>query len=632
MNRMVGRKIGTSLITLVSILLLACAGQAAVPVSPSESRFVWEPGENLSFTWTPENFDGFFYDPENRAGSEKITIKLDDIADRIIPEKGMEYSTAITIADARYRPFGKYAVIGFMGEKYLAGYPAGRSNISYTDEINLNSLHKILMDEGAIYTLADRNKLNLGDAYSLMITDVNVPDASVTLSLLKDGYLIDTKVVKAGRNYYYMRLGRQIITVHVDHVIGGNGTGSIMINGIFQVSEYSTPVNEGDIHGLMKITNVSESSITMRNTDVPVPLYRGSHHEILEGILLNVADSNDLRIQLASDRYLDKIERRGAAGSDHLTVWDGLNYAGFWYDIDSGNYSESLEITNMDGRTIPEEGIKYTSYRIQVPYAVTRVKGKIPPGTDGTYPMHGLGGYRYAVRNKGLARILVEQGENFHEKKTFSEMETWELGEGYALSAPFINTFSPQWDAQIILKKNGTELQNMRLMNGNIYAYAEGTDEPILITYLESIFSGTTFNLIQLKYTWLVSGNAIEIKEGERFGVFSVTKVSPEMIVMKNRVPVELKPGSSINLMGNLSLYVENSDELKFYPISTGGAQVMPEGVSENEIVDNPGVTPPAIVTPSITAQVAGKTERAAGFEVFISISMILAAYKARRR
>jgi hypothetical protein len=39
--------LGFALVPIFVIVFLACAGQAAVPVSPTESRFVWKPWENL---------------------------------------------------------------------------------------------------------------------------------------------------------------------------------------------------------------------------------------------------------------------------------------------------------------------------------------------------------------------------------------------------------------------------------------------------------------------------------------------------------------------------------------------------------------------------------------------------------
>ena len=125
---------GFALAPIFVIVFMACGGQAVAPVSPPESRFVWEPGEKLTFIWTNENYDGFYYDAQTRTGNESLTIKLDNIKDRTIPYNGIVYSTTVGTATARCRMFGEYYVIGFMGEKYLAGYPEGKSNITTTRE------------------------------------------------------------------------------------------------------------------------------------------------------------------------------------------------------------------------------------------------------------------------------------------------------------------------------------------------------------------------------------------------------------------------------------------------------------------------------------------------------------------
>jgi hypothetical protein len=61
MNRTVIKGIKVGLTALCMAFLLVVTSQATAPVSPPESRFVWEPGENLTFTWTSANFDGFYY-------------------------------------------------------------------------------------------------------------------------------------------------------------------------------------------------------------------------------------------------------------------------------------------------------------------------------------------------------------------------------------------------------------------------------------------------------------------------------------------------------------------------------------------------------------------------------------------
>jgi len=94
------------------------------------------------------------------------------------------------------------------------------------------------------------------------------------------------------------------------------------------------------------------------------------------------------------------------------------------------------------------------------------------------------------------------------------------------------------------------------------------------------------------------------------------------LIVLKNREPIELKAGSRINLFGNLSFFVENSDELRFYPTNIADIQVIPEEVHINS-VSNP---------PDLTTPVTDRTENISGFEAVLSIMITLAVYIAGRK
>ena len=619
-------------IAILSLILLSGSSgsvQAAAPVSPPESRFVWEPGENLTFTWTNENFDGFYYDAKSRTGTESLTIKLDDIEDRYIPKEGLVYSTTVETATARYRPFGEYAVIGLWGGKYLAGYPEGKSNISAKSGIDPGRLHYILIDDDASYSLAMGSKLTLSEGYVLEIIDVNVTGAFVILSLKKDEIKVDTitRKVEAGKNYIYETPDGMLIAVHIDSVFEGKEKASVAINGIFQVSSGWEWDNLFEVNW---VTNISDNTITMKNAAGIVELKPGQIIYI-DYIKLKVADSNTLRIHLYEYWNLEKIEHRGATGSNNFMAWDGLNYAGFLYDADSGNYSESLVITNMTGRIIPEGSLTYTSYRLKMPYAVTDIKGIKPNGTDGSYVTFSLGGNKYQVKSNGLARILIAHGVTYSEKKELDARTwepgfgTWELGEGYALTVKFIDPGSYPRRARLVLKRNGVELDDVWLKEKEVYRYSptEENDMPKLITYLDTVFSGSTFDVIQLRYTWFVSDNVTQIKEGDSLGIFNVTVVEPDRMVLKNRAPIDLKAGRIINLYGNLSFFVENSDELRFYPTDMAGTKVMSEEVTVNEVSDNI----PDVTTSVGTSPVAGRTEKTSGFEAVLSIMIILAVY-----
>ncbi|HWR26680.1 MAG TPA: S-layer protein domain-containing protein [candidate division Zixibacteria bacterium] len=641
---------GFTLVSIFVIVFMAGIVQAAAPVSPPESRFVWEPGENLTFTWINENFDGFYYEPWNWTGKEILTIKLDNIEDRYIPNEGLVYSTTVETATARYRPFGEYALIWFMGVKHLAGFPEGKSNITTKSGIDPGRLYKILIDDDASYSLALGSNLTLSEGYVLEIIDVNVTGACVIISLKKDEIKVDTgtRKVEAGKNYIYETPDGTLMAVHIDSVFEGKEKASVAINGIFQVSQYETLVGKADNPlGVMWVTNISNDTITLKNAAGIVELKPGQIINIINNVHLKVADSNTLRIHLykyiywySENKYMywysEKIEHRGVTGSNNFMALDGLNYAGFLYEADSGNYSESLVITNMTGRRIPEGGLTYTSYSKKMPYAVNEIKGIKPNGTDGSYVTFSLGGNKYAVKSNGLARILIEHGDIMSEKKELAIPpnefygKPWELGEGYSLTVTFIDPGSWPRKARLVLGRNGAKLDDVNLSGEYAYSYFKPGENgtPKLITYLESAFAGSTYDLIQLRYTWFVSDDIIQIKEGDRLGVFNVTVVEPDRMVLINREPIELKAGSSINLLGNRSFFVENSDELRFYPTNMGGTQVMPEGILVNEGADNIH----DVTTPAGTSPVAGRTERVPGFEAVLAITIFLAVYASERK
>jgi len=207
--------------------------------------------------------------------------------------------------------------------------------------------------------------------------------------------------------------------------------------------------------------------------------------------------------------------------------------------------------------------------------------------------------------------------------------DIWELGDGYTLTVKSIEAKSDPRKARLVLSRNGVVVDDIWLPGENVYGYSLPGEygNPTLIIYLDAIFVGATVDMIQMRYTWLVSDEVTQIKEGDRLGVFNVTVVEPDRMVFKNRVPIELKAGSSINLFGNLSLYVENSDELRFYPTNAGGTQVMPEGVPVNEVTDIPDVT-----TPVGTSPATGKKERVPGFELVLVIITLSAVYVLERK
>lgn len=69
-------------------------------------------------------------------------------------------------------------------------------------------------------------------------------------------------------------------------------------------------------------------------------------------------------------------ERRGSvySKSSPLLAWDGLNFPGFSYDIDSNSFSEKLEIINISGRKISRGHLRYIT-GVKSPLEVGGING-----------------------------------------------------------------------------------------------------------------------------------------------------------------------------------------------------------------------------------------------------------------
>ncbi len=461
----------------------------------------------------------------------------------------------------------------------------------------------ILMDENASHTLTAGRSMALGDGYAIWVESVNVDERTALISLKKNGEKIESMSVKAGETYVYMKDIRKvktvnddlydtnitvgnlpIIAINMDSVIFKENVPAITIKGIFQLSDEYTKTES-----VMKITEISENSISMVNDNSIELQYPYIDFELhssgrMGNIGIKVADSEILRFHLEKDPSLyENHERRGSVFTESNPVlkWDGLNFAGFLYDLDSGNYSELLEITNLSGRTIPGNSLRYIALVTEIPFAVTKKTGIRPSWANGSYKAMGFGADKYeAIKGKSglLAHVLIDNGTNYLGKKILTDGETWNLGDGYNLTAKSVDSFSSPWRTELVLSRNGIELDEKWMLQGSAFTYthknsSEENDLPEFVTYVQSIFSGTAGpNLIELRYTWLLSDNITEIKEGDRFGVFSVTDVEPDFIVLENDRPINLSAGDCINLLGNLGFVVADSEELRFYPSKGRGS------------------------------------------------------------
>ncbi len=262
---------------------------------------VIDPSETKEFTWTPYNFEGFYYDIDDDVGTESLQATIG--GGSRIEEKDLIYETSPQPVKFEFENWGKYDVIGFMADKYFAGF----NNLTkFTDEvsaINEGQLRKVLLDSDDSQTIASGSVLSLEEGYELRIKQVDLNGNKVYLALARDGKEVDSKVVtpssdpadRASNYLYKVDMGSlkdvPIIIAHVQSVFRSTESDLATVDAVFQVSENPESVEEGEIHGKMKVETLGTDGITMRN-DGSISLGRGKTIDIMENLRIEVADSS----------------------------------------------------------------------------------------------------------------------------------------------------------------------------------------------------------------------------------------------------------------------------------------------------------------------------------------------------
>lgn len=287
-------------------------------------------------------------------------------------------------------------------------------------------------------------------------------------------------------------------------------------------------------------------------------------------------------------------------GSIHLPSykWDAQNFEGFWYDLETGITSETLEIGGQHGttltetidhnrRAIPENTLVYqTVKQAKTLKVIENGKANVTDADfnkfdNGRYNLIGWQGQPYvAVKGKAkkLAKLIIEQGNATHEKKLLTVGETWDVGDGWTVMAQSIDVKAFPRKVWLVLSKDGVKKDDRVINDGAAYAYVEKSfagesDVPLFVTYVDSVFAGKTSDIVQLRYTWAISTAVTEIKALDVFGSLEVTTADDDRLVLYNRdTPIVLPKGSTVDIMGDLKFKVaDDLGFLRFHPVVLRG-------------------------------------------------------------
>lgn len=264
--------------------------------------------------------------------------------------------------------------------------------------------------------------------------------------------------------------------------------------------------------------------------------------------------------------------------TDGVKYWDANNCAAFFLDVDVNEVSETLT-AKVTGQSIKKNDLTYTT-------TGTNVLTPFP------YKVVGFMGEKYVAvggRTNKIAKLIFDMKAD--DKLTLKPGDTVNLGSGYTLTvnevdaraAPRQVWFTFKKDGVVMDKGNGEGIAGQQTEYRYTQTVLGDEDTLIFSIFVDRIFSGSTYDMVQLKKGWLIdAANAKEIKVGDTYGSMEVVGASDSLVELKNKNSIGLSKDQETTFMGNMEFRV-SKDGTRFYP--------------KIDLVDNIATIIPASVT-----------------------------------
>ncbi len=290
-----------------------------------------------------------FYDHNNfqafSAGGElgeRLELNLSNAnpENATLAEGEIQYhSSPMLFHDFRFKAWGIYEEIGFLGEKYLArycdladikeleesgwGFPdlepqpgqlvyqSYLANVSESKDLWANQeISKILIDTDNKTTITLAKPLQLEEGYKLSIRSMDITGKKVLVELSKNGQVIDSKIIQPSmtdatmgdKTYYFKKdLGNTqqivIIGVHFNNTFKDQDVTGATVDGIFQISDTVTKIEVNQKHKIMSIKSIErgwihDGHILMDNKDHPIVLSRNKDIPLMGNIHIKTLDQD----------------------------------------------------------------------------------------------------------------------------------------------------------------------------------------------------------------------------------------------------------------------------------------------------------------------------------------------------
>ncbi|MBZ3935859.1 S-layer protein domain-containing protein [Methanimicrococcus blatticola] len=175
-----------------------------------------------------------------------------------VPEAGMdEDDNLINSWDSGYD------IMGYFGEKYVPLNVVDADGFHIHDRSKLEKFSPLVTDDDTKYTLKTGDSLELGNGYSLSVTQIDLKGNKADLALYKDNALVTSSIVATSSsggsgNWIYKDTvlnvkDVQLMRVHVKDVFNGGKTNLVEIDAVWLTDfKNVTELNADDEIGLLK--------------------------------------------------------------------------------------------------------------------------------------------------------------------------------------------------------------------------------------------------------------------------------------------------------------------------------------------------------------------------------------------
>jgi len=614
-------------ITLTALVLLLASAMAVSAVDKVEIRGpVATVEDGAVYTWGPQEFAGFYYDIDDNIGQESITLSI--TGGNVLDEpNGIKYETTAQKDTFDFDEWGEFWTIGFLAEEYFAAYVEGGKEDAYLyyDSTDRNlmvdeQLSKVLIDDDEERTFTTGTPLKLMEDYELAIQAIDLDGNKVYVQLMKDGAVVDSAVVEPSKDgadvqdktYTYKKwLGDTekivVVAVHFKNAFRGTDQDLATVDGIWQISDVVTDVEEDTEYGKMTVQTVNAAepmTITMDNEDNKITLSKNKKQDLMESVKIVTADQDataedPLRFYLMKEiTEPGTYEIRGVVKEvkeGEPIEWDVSSFAGFYYDIDDDLGTEKITMTITNGDVLDEpDGVKYetTAQKDTFDFDEWGEFWTIGFLADEYFAAYVEGGkedaylyYDSTDRNlmvdEQLSKVLIDDDE----ERTFTTGTPLELEEDYELAIQAIDLDGNKVYVQLMKdgavvdsavvepSKDGADVQD------KTYTYKKwlGDTEKIVViaVHFKNAFRGTDQDLATVDGIWQISDVVTDVEEDteyDKMTVQTVNSAEPMSITMDNEDnKITLSKNKDQLLMQNIRIktadqdVINNENPLRFY-------------------------------------------------------------------